>query len=633
MKTFLVSFLVIVTFSQSSEGTKVYKFTNSQNYSLRSIEPIRKIYLELYNKINILISDAINNNLIVTEIEIEERIELYIKVFSESFLNKAQIYNIILIEKYLNKVIGVFPTEETVNNMYVNLVDSLSLEFKPAFDEVKSLYNSMALFSHPRVGKLVEQKNEEIAKVEYENKIKEKKFWSKKELGLKGNLNDCIAFENDSCECLITIGQFNVSIPLMNISKKYPKDSAYIEILNEILSDVYLSKLAIDSGYTTKSGTKEFLAKKKVIFKKSQRYLTLGRIVTDEDILFSTYKKYSKELFSSRDEVYINILGSTDSVYIDSVYRWLQKVLKNESLKKRAIKQLSWQRSNWDDLPDELVIPTDTINEKEFTKPIKTPYGHFIAHIDEVVRHKQTTFEEAYGELVYLATKDKWQNIDSVYEERAYEYYSKNKEKYVERDTMEISLCLLPCSTDITDELIDMLTLKKTNLCSIQLPHEVQDELKTEYNKSKNKKGLIGPAHTRYGTFYFQVHNVKPGLKQYSFDQVSEYVISELKSDEKMGNFVNAKDQKIVIDRMFLGEMYFIDDIAKVQRIDIDKIRKMIENGKIDVSVITNVSSEKDRLLYGKSQYERMRIEEYQKDINNWVKKLKIEYSLFKNIP
>ncbi len=628
MKAFLIVFLVIATYGQSSEGTKDPRLTMSQNRPARSSDPIGEKYMELYHKVHIFLGDAINNSLTATEVETSQRTESYGKVFSEGFLNKAQIYDIILIEKYLQEIAGLFPAEYAVTTLYENLNDCISSQIKPAFDAARPLFYSMALFSLPQIDELIEEKNGEFAKEEYNNTISKKKFWSINELKLKGKPNDCIAYDNNSYECLITIGQFNASIPLMNISKKYPKDSARTEIIHEILSDIYLSKLAIDSGYTDKLNTKEMLAKKKVTFKKSQKHLTLGRIVTDEDILFSTYKKYYEERFFSRDEVYINIIGSTDSNYIDSVYTWLYQESKNDSLKEHAIKQLPWHRSNWNDLPDELVLPTDTINENEFTKPVKTPYGYFIAHLDEVIRHK-TTFEEAYDELVYLATRDKWQNTDSLREERAYEYYSKNKGKYVTPDTMDLSFCLLPCSTDVTKGVLDSSSLKKLRLSSIQLPFEVQDELKIDYNKKRNKKGLLGPMHTRYGTFYFQVHNSKPGGKQYSFDQVYEYILAEIKTNEKRENFVHAKDQKVILDRMFLGKMYFIDDISKVQRIDDAKIRDLIENGKIDVSAVKDKSSEKDCLLYGKAQYERMKIEKYEENINNWVKNIKIEKTLF----
>jgi len=649
VKMFIILMLISVSYSNEDIDFDVKKrvsetiFSNqftqvNENHFIKSEDYVGYRYMQLYQNVHIFLEDGVKINLTVSDAEVTARVESYKKVLSERFLNKSQIYNIIIIEKYLKKVKGIFPADETISNLYVILTDSIVNQTKPTFAEMEPLLNSMALFSDPQIGELIQEKNDEIVKEEYENVISKKLFWTVNELRATGKPDDCIAFDANKNQCMITVSMFNSSIPLKNISKKTPLDSARDEILREILSDIYLSNLAIESGYNEKLSIKELIAQSKAQFKYSQKFISLGRIVKDENTLFATYKKYYKHLFSPKDEVFLNVLGSSDSVYIDSVYTWLCAAIGKSSERKRnsdkinqTLKKLPWQRSNWNELPDELVLPTNAIDVNEFTKPVKTPYGYFIVHIDEIKRYKEISFEDAYAELVYLATRDKWQNVDSILDEKAYEIYTKDKNRYVTPDTMNLTLYLFPYYSDSThkNRMPDTLSLKGVRLCSIYLPFEVQEKLKAAYYQTKNRNVQVGPIYTRYGAFYFRVHTYKKGGIQHSFDDVRDYLISEIKADERKDSGANAKYQDDIIDRMFLGQMYFIEDVTYARTMSYDQIMALIESSKIDISAVKNKSSKNDCYQYGKAQYERMKINEYNENVDNWIKNLQIDLSHF----
>jgi len=607
------------------------------SHFMKSEDEIGYRYMQLYQNVYIFLEDGLKNNLLVSEAEVSNRLASYKKVFSERFLNKDHIKNIIIIEKYLNQVKGLFTNEKAVADLYGKLTDSIVAQTKPSFAEMELLLNSMTLFADPLIGEFIQEKNDETTKEEYENVISKKLFWTVKELRLSGKPDDCVAFDPGSNRCIVTVAQFNSSISLMNISKKMPRDSARDEILSDLLSDIYLSTRAMQSGYAEKMATKELLSQNRAAFKNAQRFISLGRMVTDESKLFETYKKYYRERFSPRDEVYINISGSSDKAYIDSVYRLLCRTSVKNSRTRRnkasnaEIQRLPWQRSNWNELPDELVRPTDSIDINEFTGPIKTPYGYFIAHLDEVKRSKGLSFDEAYDELVYLATRDKWQNVDSILEEKAFEMYLKDKSRFVTPDTMAITLWLCPYYSDSTRTPVipDTLASNGLRLCSVQLPFDVQEKLKEAYYQKKNANCLIGLIYTRYGAFSFQVHTNKNGGIQYSFDEVRDYLTAEIKAEEVKNSGCYAKQQDDIIDRMFLGKSYFIDDVTQARTMPYDQIMALIDNGTLDVSAVKNKSSKNDCYLYGKAEYERMKINEYQENIENWIKTVRIDRSYF----
>jgi len=475
-----------------------------------------------------------------------------------------------------------------------------------------------------------------------------KTFWKLNELKVYGDCNDCLVKESGSDKCLINVAQFNAAIEPSTIAETVCKDSARIAIIRQIASDIYLAQLAEESGYTENAEVKIQLAERRKLFKYSQQYLNCGSLVFDKNILYSTYQKYFDALFNTKEDVFINIIGSTDSVYIDSVYSWLSAITKNDFstsaiIRTRPIFQLlPWQRSDWRDLPDTLVTPVDSMYTNEFTRPIKTEYGFFIAQIDAIKKRRLISFEDAYIDLIYLATRDKWLNIDSIKWDQAYQVYQKNKNEYVTPDTMQLSISLLPgffnyqkmesnIKADNADIPVDTASLHWIEISSLLLPEELQKKIK-QYYPGSNINTINGPVYTRYGTLYFRVLTTKQGRKQLSFDQVGYSILAELDREEKKESLLYSDEQERYIDRMLYGNMYYINEISKIQNMCIDEIMQLANNGTIDMSGVEKYKLPKnDCFLYARNQYVIMKINEFQERIDQWVNTLNINMLLLKS--
>src|SRR5690606_3741729 len=134
----------------------------------------------------------------------------------------------------------------------------------------------------------------------------------------------------------------------------------------------------------------------------------------------TTYDRYYRELFKARMVATIGVVGSSDSGYIDSVFRVIKRWRLADSIAKMAGNKppeepyIPWNVHPEKNLPRAITVHTDTLLSKEFTRPIKTNLGFFLARVQEIKLIKEVSFREAYAKLVYLATRDKLLGMDSV---------------------------------------------------------------------------------------------------------------------------------------------------------------------------------------------------------------------------
>jgi len=548
----------------------------------------------------------------------------------------------IIIEKYLINVERIMPNDYSVKNYYDEIVKKLPSNKQVPFDKIKPFAFCIALFNHERTKELVNNKSYEREKQEYNYK-KKREYWSFKDLMINGEPDICIATEPDSGVCIIAVKDFNAAAKLSNIPKYFPKDTANNQILKRILKDIYFERQAQLSGYTKEPDFNYNVSKRMEMYKSANSFFTLGRPVTDEESLWVTYAKYYDKLFCKKEDLSVDIIGSSDSVYIDSLYNWLYQTTKNDSIKTQKehsaqiISKLPWQKSNWEYLPDELVVPTDSLNESGFTKPIKTLYGHFIARVDKITKIDEISFEEARWQLIYLATRDKWENQDSILEAKAYQIYEKNKSKYVTPDTLIIEAILLPYFDDSTKIILsnnkdiksefDAKHVKKLSFYSTSVPAEIKQIVEKEYNAAKTLNKLLGPIYTRYGAYYFKVKKAKSGRKQLPFRRAYNDIVYEIEKNIKRDSTVLQKEIDNYLMRKATVSIY-IKDKLDINEISDNELLKLIENGKIDIPYSKNMSSS-EKIYHAKIQYKNAKGKKIEQNINEWIKTIKINKQAF----
>lgn len=529
--------------------------------------------------------------------------------------------NEILAKKYTQSILGIKTTQKDKDEAFKEIMKEFSGENISSKSDMETLIEMRAI-TNSQITK------GEIARINDENvwrdiqSEKETDWWTSKELYIPGDSNLCIAQHSDSStQCQLTIKKFNRLSRYYKYPKIFPLNETRKRIINDILINVYLISLARQKGFDkTDSASIEINSWLKWS-SHNEQFRYLGPEVKDEHILRSIYDQYYHLFFCPQRVSYYSLIGSSDSFYIDSLWKlYVAPVQQNESSKKKDINKkitepiLPWIYSSGP-LPAEFDPIVDTLNEMEVSNPFRTPFGFFLVRVDSVKIRHEIPYDEAYSKLVLIATKKKWENLDSALSENAFQIYANRKPDYVLNDTLSLLFLLQPSKIDsininktLSDSTIKNLVEKNgIAIHSTKLPSDISVSLFNHYKRSNKKNMFIGPILSRYGNCYFKIAGVKEGKGRIPFSQVKYKLIDSLTVCAiDSGDHVAYEKPDSFLVEMALGVVY------SAHYFEMDEKTKM-DMKKRGTSDPRNKEVSKD--------YQELRLDE----IKAWIKKMKIQ--------
>lgn len=505
----------------------------------------------------------------------QEEIDLQHKAISSLFpgykIPTESVCNEIIARKYSKTIPGTFVSSDDIENAYLQQKSSFSNEQFPSLEELQPIIEMKALMEkgsiQTEVGKIKERKSIEIN----EKYLKENESWPVSELFINDSGDNCLASHIDNDSCLLDVQKFNSYIRYMQIPKKLSIDSARIKAIKEILSDLYMANFAREQ----KDDNIEILENEKQRWLKERmskmRCKNIGRPVKDSIALHNTYSKYYDALFSKRSFLYYSVIGSSDSLYVDSIWQNLKCDTSKSDLNRLGRLKATgnsydslWSCSNANSLPYEFNKYADSMNIKDVKGIIKMPYGFFIIRFDSMLVQPEMKFDVVQDDLIYLATRQKWKNLDSMLDVEAYHIYISNKKLNLRPDTLNVIAFFTPAnersfnSSEIKNviESTQSKDPKARNrgilLPSTQLPIDIRDSLLNHYNATKDKKRILGPILSCYGNWYFKVLDISKGSGRLPFSLSKKMLIDSLLAHEL----------KSSSDSLWLKQDSALDDIA-----------------------------------------------------------------------
>ncbi len=585
---------------------------------------IHSRYTRLYGETAILLPDAHEQQVTVTPNELEEKQNSFINFLPKRYLRQLQFKNSLILEKYLHHVKGIFPRAEDMDYLFNTLTRGTDSIQKFTKESMEPLLKTMAIFYNPGVRGCME---------ELKNREKPPLYWANKELMLNAPSLDCLVKDGQSGDCILSVDQFNSMVSLTKRPKTISKDSTRRQILLELLENICFSTLAEESGFSKKRGVKGALSQRERNFQKQQRLLSSGAIITEEATLLAAYDSYYHDYFAPREEVFIDLVGSMDSSYIDSLFTVLKSDVQNV-LSKTSVQSnndtmhIPWKTTSWTELPDELVIPTDTLMEGECTHPIKTDYGYFIARINTINQRDEITIDEAYNSLITLATRDHWYENDSILTTHVHQYYRNNLIEFQTPDTMLIRLSLIPDVKYSRVHTFNEVSQRATRtISSLDLPHDVQVTLMNRYDTHKGRTNEMGPLSTKYGLFYITVLEYHKGRKQLSCNRVFAQIENRLRENPDTFAKFFSKEQKKQIRRMCLGHLYRQEAIKKIESLSAKATTRGVESEEDSYNNENYDTQRSDDYLQKKRALVHLYTDQ-EATFAKWLKNVAIDYSL-----
>jgi hypothetical protein len=506
--------------TSTTDGNKsndIKRFSQYNNFSYETIRP--------------LAAEAEKNGFSAAPEEISAQEKAFRTMFPGMPVNQQKLRDEVIARKYSRSLNGTKISDGDIQNAYKQIQSEYSNGNSPLLSDLQPMLETRVLLENRSVQGKVQEIKEVLEAQENQAALKENERWSQEDVRMKGPSDECIARHKDSATCLLTIKQFNNLVRYCPVPKFMPLDTARVDALREILKNLYIANEARATGFASGDSAREEKQYWMYDFIEQLKRNKLGLLVRDRNAHWKAYSMFYDALFRGGYFPYFSILGSNDSLSIDSISRICNRNASTDSNNHKenahplsSASAIPWSYSRAVNLPEDFNGSLDSLPINGISGAIRTPYGFFLVRLDSVQIRNEISFNEAHDKLILLATKQKWFKMDSLLLEKARSLYTSNKRLNRLPDTLTVMAFLTP------EQALDSLNEGKTAgkrgekgdlktdfkkpgvpIASTRLPFDVRDSLLSRYAVARDKKATIGPIHSRFGVWNFRVLDKKRG--------------------------------------------------------------------------------------------------------------------------
>lgn len=348
--------------------------------------------------------------------------------------------------------------------------------------------------------------------------------------------SDCIVFDPKTGLCVVSCDDFNQTAMTVRMPPTTPLDSVRGRVLDKSLNMAYYSRKAQESGLADDPDIQ------KAVSNKSAALCGQGlkSRAPNEKTLKLLYEAMYPRHFAEREVVQLDVVGSSDSLFVDSLSRLIArqdsvcgsgKGRKSNGISKNSV-EIPWARSMYDNIPARLSTPTDTLKVGGVTKPIRTAFGFFIVRVGEVKIISETPFEKARDQLFRIAQGNRVISGTKADEKEATAYFKKHRNNFLSPDTLSLRLWLKPNqsnqSVQISDSGLsakcsDTASFPSLSCISTALPPAIREIVEKTADTAK-KDQVIGPIVSPFGTWTARITGRKRGGKPLEYADVADLV-------------------------------------------------------------------------------------------------------------
>ena len=581
--------------------------------------------------------------------EIKERLALYGILFPGLAFSDKEISKELTIEKYLFEQKNIAPSPLQTESVYNELS-----EYYPGTlpDQTISypILRCKALFSMDTVVSMRNELNYKLFKEKQRHNSN--RVWPVEKLKINEDPNRCIVTDPFDGSCIVTVDEYNTFALIRPLYRHLSFDTARFKLLDDLLKQLYFNNLV--NSNRQQYGKKILNSQKDQIeinlLKKRLTYNTKY----EEQWYRETYSRYYNRFFCSRLIQTVALVGSTDSLFIDSLYVIIEQIEDDSiharsSLKFQRLKALPWVTASSDILPDTIVKSISSTKFLHYRK-CKTPFGFFIVRILKNERIYETPFEDAHDKISYLIQEEKslyGRKPDSVH---AVDFYRRNIDKFRTPDTILLRAWLLPPFDSIAFKSLsneeqqikisnDTSSFLAIHLSSLDLPAMISDKLagSLDGNTYENKDAFIGPVFSDLGTWYFSIQNFTPGGQCIPFVLAKDSIISEMEVQVlPLKQITETSTGRRLLEREAVSMAYQANLPKEIQAISDDKILELIDNKAIvpefdsptALNNSKNMRTKKNLLNLARFKILTETIERNEKEFKQWCNTLFTDKSL-----
>jgi hypothetical protein len=276
-------------------------------------------------------------------------------------------------------------------------------------------------------------------------------LWTLAELQLAMDDDACLVFDTATGQPMVDAGRFNLGIDAKKMSRAISRDSARAAILNTMIYIKYWSDQGKLNGYDIIEEVKSIIREN--IEAREKGYSEID-ISGSDSVVRTLYVDYYDRCFAKAVNPRYDVIGSTDSMWIDSVFNVIREAdfirpdrVAITDIKARGdpggekTKDLAWQRVNYSDLPKPMRQVVDSGKGREGVAAM--PFGYFIFRLIGNVVEPEIPFESAKGKLLTLYNRKRISFPKKISEQDIRSYYESHKSEFARADC-HVRLWLVP---------------------------------------------------------------------------------------------------------------------------------------------------------------------------------------------
>ncbi len=464
-------------------------------------------------------------------------------------------------------------------------------------------------------------------------------MWTTSEIQIEGYNSQCLALDPATNTCMVDLDAFNQATLDMQFAKQMPLVDARSQVLDKTLNIRWLTKEAQTTGYAKKPEIEQEVAKRTSI-KTAGMDQALNPAQLTDSLLRATYKFHYDSLFAPREEVTLQVAASTDSLRVAKIAKLLRDSARDSTVGRRKVRVLPRFPSVTglsSVFPPEVVRPTDTLQEGQFTVPTRTAWGWFVSAVAKVRRQEEIPFDSARAQVYQLASQGSIGRSTDLRLSEVERYWKQHPDQFHNPDTFQVKAWLVPGHSFPTkivkkDTLPDTAAVKALVL-SFGMPTEVRDSLQSWWSArpSKRKQGdsTSRVFRTKTGSWMLRVTSAKPGVGIVPFRNVQASLARTLA--RRPGDIaalpLDAR-QKMVSDEN-LAMLYWQASLQNTKTPTDDEIKKLIKDGAVQVQPTPEGTPKDvaDQMRVGQAR-EILRDQVWRKPMDAWKGSLRIDNSL-----
>ncbi|HKP96943.1 MAG TPA: hypothetical protein VJ385_14430 [Fibrobacteria bacterium] len=340
-------------------------------------------------------------------------------------------------------------------------------------------------------------------------------FFLRSELLLEGDESRCLAREADSLPCLVDVARFNRRVLTRKMFEKGDPEPVRATVIREALDAAFWARKAREAGLELGAHADSEVQADLAFRKNREAKGILAKKEFDDAILRRIYDQQYQARFMAARDARLRILGSTDSMFLDTVARGLRPDGGGLAGPAR-LDNLPWTEAMASSLPAELAEAADSLVPGKQAM-VSAVYGHFLLDMAAWVEVPEEPFEAVRPLLRETAIRE-----DPDLEYRAMVYWQDHRREFLSPDTLMVKAWLNPSLPKVREPRIRNLSERPFLIRSyLELPEMVRAALPDSLPVGDT---LIGPVRTPLGVWYFQPLSRKPGGRPLPFRAVRERI-------------------------------------------------------------------------------------------------------------